>query len=546
MFKKHLFTGIIVLMIFSLAGIILVQFFWVKHAFEVKEKQFDQSVNKALVQTVDRLAKDRHVSYVTNNIWLDDNRPVETLKDTIIWKAKDSHDNEDYSYVYVKENNSHVRTISVSSNDENAVITLDALKDPTFRYKTVLKLDSQKKKLHHDQYVVITEFRDSVDVIVQKKISEIASESHSLHEVIDDMVVEIESIENPVEESMDMSVINARLSESLEDKGISLEFEFGVYHPDSGISTSIQSEHFDLKKDQVYKTRLFPDRVIASPELIMVSFPGKRSHIIKSIGLLLSGSVFFTLIILLTFFITIRVILTQKKLSEIKSDFINNMTHEFKTPIATISLAVDSINNPGVLKSPEKIKYFTGVIGEENDRMNARVENVLQMSLIDKDDFNLNYEEVDAHELINKSISNIQLQLQQKEGELSTKFNAENYMLYTDKSHFINIITNLLDNAIKYAVEKPVLIISTFSNSNWFDIIVTDNGPGMTKEEQQKIFDKFYRVPSGDIHNVKGFGLGLSYVKAVVLAQKGNIEVNSKPGMGSEFKVSFPLTSNNQ
>ncbi len=335
-------------------------------------------------------------------------------------------------------------------------------------------------------------------------------------------------------------VINGFI-ESLNDKGIELPFEFAIYNPDNDTLLSIQSGNFDIEIEPRYQTRFFPTNVISRPELLMLSFSGHRGHIFGSLATLLAGSLLFTIIIILTFFLTLRIIFKQKKLADIKSDFINNMTHEFKTPIATISLAVDSINSPKVIDKPEKIKYFTDIIEDENKRMNTRVENVLQMSLIDKSDFDFYFEEIDVHEIIRKTAKNIELQVKKKEGKIELKLDAQDYILKTDQSHILNVITNLLDNAIKYSEYSPDIIIATKNQNRDFIVSISDNGIGMTKEEIRKIFDRFYRVPKGDIHNVKGFGLGLSYVKAIVLALDGKIDVKSEPGNGTTMILSFPI-----
>jgi signal transduction histidine kinase len=217
------------------------------------------------------------------------------------------------------------------------------------------------------------------------------------------------------------------------------------------------------------------------------------------------------------------------------------MTHEFKTPIATISLAADSINNPKVLDFPEKVKYFTNIIKEENRRMNAQVENVLQMSLIDKRDFDLRVTELDVNEIIGRAAKNIRLQLERKDGAIALDLNAQNPLIESDENHLYNVITNLLDNAIKYSPEKPNIKVGTENTNDGIKIWVEDNGIGISNEAQQKIFDKFFRVTTGNIHNVKGFGLGLSYVKAIVLAFKGKIAVQSEPGKGSRFEVFLPF-----
>ncbi|MCF8367024.1 MAG: HAMP domain-containing histidine kinase, partial [Bacteroidales bacterium] len=290
-----------------------------------------------------------------------------------------------------------------------------------------------------------------------------------------------------------------------------------------------------------YRVSLFPNDIFEKPNYLLLSFPEASSHLYKSILFLLAGSVIFTLIIMVTFSITIWVILHQKKISEIKSDFINNMTHEFKTPIATISLAVDSIDNPKILSIPEKITYFTGIIRDENRRMNKQVENVLQMAMIDKKDFNLQIREINTHEIIRRSADHFSLQLEKKKGSLALDLNAENPFINNDEIHFYNIINNLIDNAIKYSPENPEIKISTQNRNNGIIISVEDKGLGISKEAQEKIFDKFYRVHTGNVHNVKGFGLGLSYVKALVQTFRGTIKVQSEPGKGSKFDVFLPV-----
>jgi len=224
-----------------------------------------------------------------------------------------------------------------------------------------------------------------------------------------------------------------------------------------------------------------------------------------------------------------------------KSDFINNMTHEFKTPIATISVATDSILNEKVVNNPEKIRYFAGMIKKENNRMNRQVEDILTISRLDQKDFEFKWEAVDVHELIKDAVLGISLQVEKREGNIKHELNAANPVIVTDKIHGTNVIFNLLDNAIKYSVNPPEIKITSSNNSRGVLIAVEDNGIGMTKAVQSKIFERFYRQTSGNIHNVKGFGLGLNYVKAVLEANRGTISVQSEPGKGSRFEVFLPF-----
>jgi two-component system phosphate regulon sensor histidine kinase PhoR len=253
------------------------------------------------------------------------------------------------------------------------------------------------------------------------------------------------------------------------------------------------------------------------------------------------GTILFTIIIITAFFLTIRALIRQKKLSEIKSDFINNMTHEFKTPIATISLAVDALKNEKVIGDKEKSSYFTNIIKEENKRMNKQVETILQAAMLDRKEIQLNINKVAAHELIQNAINNINLPLEEKNGKLEVNLNASNDLILADEVHFTNIINNLLDNAVKYSKEENLIIkISTENTYNNIRIKIEDNGIGMNKETISRIFEKFYRAHTGNIHNVKGFGLGLSYVKTIVEAHKGSIKVESTIGKGSTFIINIP------
>jgi len=276
-------------------------------------------------------------------------------------------------------------------------------------------------------------------------------------------------------------------------------------------------------------------------EWLVVIVPTEKSLVLKEIFWFIMGSILFTLIITTAFYITIRSLLKQKKLSEIKSDFINNMTHEFKTPLATISLAVDALKNEKVIGDRDKTQYFTGVIKEENKRMNKQVEAILQAALLDKQEVQLNLKRHAAHTLITIAVNNMTLPVQEKNGVLDVKLDAVNDVIMADEVHFINFVNNLLDNAVKYSKENPVIRLSTSNNGTQFKIKIEDNGIGMNKETVSRIFEKFYRAHTGNIHNVKGFGLGLSYVKTMVNAHNGTIKAESTLGKGSTFTISIPL-----
>jgi len=283
---------------------------------------------------------------------------------------------------------------------------------------------------------------------------------------------------------------------------------------------------------------------ITKEEFLVVIVPHQSALVFKEIFWFIMGTILFTIIITTAFFLTIRTLLAQKKISEIKTDFINNMTHEFKTPIATISLAIDALKNEKVIADPTKSEYFISVIKSENKRMNKQVESILQASLLDNKEIQLNRKLISAHQLIQQAVDNSMLSLQEKNGKITTNLEASSDVIFADELHFSNIINNILDNAIKYSKPEGVTIkLYTESKGKDIKIVISDDGIGMSKDTIKQIFEKFYRAHTGNIHNVKGFGLGLSYVKSVIEAHKGTIKVESNLGVGSRFTILLPQAS---
>ncbi len=270
-----------------------------------------------------------------------------------------------------------------------------------------------------------------------------------------------------------------------------------------------------------------------------------KNYIIKQMGPLIIASIFFTCIIISAFGLTIRTMFRQKNLSEIKSDFINNMTHELKTPLATISLAIDALVNEKVIHDTEKIRYYSSMIKDENKRMNKQVEKILQAARIERQEIKLNLQELNAHEIIRKIADNLALQVQEKNGSITLHLKSAKEVIEADEVHFSNIVFNLLDNAIKYSKGNiPLQIdVDTSIVNNMLAIRIKDNGIGMSKETQSRVFEKFYRAHTGNLHNVKGFGLGLSYVKAIAEAHGGKVKVESSIGKGSTFTIFLPFTA---
>lgn len=336
----------------------------------------------------------------------------------------------------------------------------------------------------------------------------------------------------------------------------STSFEFAIIGttPGSEIGTlKMQSAGFEKmyrqnEADSVNERKQYNVHVVflsepndfnARGEKLIIIMPSDDS-VAKQLGVMITGGVLFTMIIIMAFALTIRTLLNQKKLSEIKSDFINNMTHELKTPLATISLAIDAIRNEKVMSKPEKIQYFSGIIKEENKRMNKQVESILQSALLEKDEIGLKLQATDVHAVIQNTTDNLQLQLAAKNGVVDLQLDAINPVIKADDVHFSNLIFNLMDNAIKYSNEQLEIKIQTYNTRKSLFIVISDNGIGMSRDTISRIFEKFYRAHTGNVHNVKGFGLGLTYVKAIVDAHKGKIKVESTVGKGSKFTLEFP------
>ena len=356
-------------------------------------------------------------------------------------------------------------------------------------------------------------------------------------------------------ENMDIKKLDKYLKEELIDRGIDIKYDYGVYSNKeedyifrnghyaavsiSGNASKPEGTEsgFDMSP---YKVQLYGIDE-ESPGHLQIFFPGKQSFLWSRVLPSLLTSFLFTGLVLFCFAYTIFVIFRQKKVSEMKTDFINNMTHEFKTPIATISLASDSITNKTVIDNPDKIKRFAGIIKQENRRMLDQVEKVLQMAKIDKKDFDLKVTDFNLNDVVYQATENSRLKIIKREGTLEVDLEASSAIIQGDLTHVSNIIHNLLDNAEKYSNEKPKINVKTKNASGGVEVQISDNGIGMTQESIKHIFDKFYRVHTGNRHDVKGFGLGLSYVKALVDAHNGKIKVTSELGKGSTFNLFFPF-----
>lgn len=508
--KKAIWV-IIGLMTVALIGIVWLQMNWINEAIKLKEEEFNVGVLAALNRVSEKLelAEQEKENFEAFNKANGVNIDRTTWRQQFIRKSANEMGTKEVSI-----------ELAYSENGESLAPAIDITAD------TCNCANCVKERFER--------YERQVNIFMENQINSMLNPRSLIHRI-------------------DLKDVDQFLLQEFTNRGIEIDYNYGVFS-NRDKSFVITNGHYVVKDDaphvvqpgwqnlynSEYRVDLFPHD-LQSPGLLMIHFPTKASIVWGSVWNALMFSILFTSIILFCFVYTIQVIFQQKKLGEMKTDFINNMTHEFKTPIATISLAADSITSPIISGNADKVRRFADIIKQENKRMNSQVEKVLQMALLDKQDFQLNIAEINLHDVISQVVGNASLQIESKGGALSTDLQAHKPLIEGDKTHVTNIIHNLLDNANKYSPEKPEISVHTRNVANGVEVIVKDKGVGMSKEQRKHIFDRFYRVHTGNRHDVKGFGLGLSYVKAMMTAHKGQIDVKSELGKGSSFILFFPF-----
>ncbi|HWR99603.1 MAG TPA: HAMP domain-containing sensor histidine kinase [Prolixibacteraceae bacterium] len=525
--NKRIIIGLVLLMGISLLGIVAVQLYWFNNSVTVRNELFDRSVNEAMNKAVRRLETGHDLKVIrrmgaTDSIVWDQNFPAPPPPPP----PPPGYENMDI----VVRRDTVTRTISFSTSNSSHA-----------KKKNIVVMSTSKPGKKDNSVQVLTEdhfgnLNDTnihielpvTDTIVGRKIKQLRNLSNQIR-------IEYKGWETG--RHIDEVQLRKLLKEELLDRAIPIGFNISIVGGDS-IPAVDSKAH---ASQRWYKVNLFPDDIFRKKLELAVNFPERDQFIGRKTTMLLGLSVVFTLIIFLTFILSIYQIIRQKKISEMKSDFINNMTHEFKTPIATISIAADSIANDKVIHEEERVRFFAGMIKKENIRMNEQVERILQIARLDRKEFEFSFQAVDVHPLIEAAVNGIVLQVEKRGGSIETRLEAFNPVVTTDPIHFTNLVFNLLDNANKYSPDAPVIKVSTTNAPDGILLSVEDSGMGMTKAVQSRIFDKFYRLPSGNIHTIKGFGLGLSYIKAILEANNGTIKVHSEPGKGSRFVVFIPF-----
>ena len=516
-----MFVLLVILMSLSLIGIIFVQGYWIKTAVDNKEEQFSMNVNQILKEVSDELQIIEMREFVDVLLQNDTIDPTVSEISKLFVIQTDSRTNEKfiYSHGVLEENygisSTFFENIGVDSINLKKLIskrestTVSEIPDENGNLETISKSVKEIGQLNEiDRALFETSYKD-----IAKRF--------------------------PIHQRVSVKTIELLLEREFNDRNIDIDYEFGVYS--NGLATKIRSRNFRFSKGARYITPLFPDNDGKSNFSLIASFPGKKKFLISSIMGVVMLSIIFTLIIIVTYSSALYQLLHQRRLSEMKTDFINNMTHEFKTPIATINLALDAIKNPLTFNDQEKVSKYLNMIKDENKRMHAQVENVLRISKLDKNQLDIKKEKTDVHDLLDEAITHISLIIENREGYINKHYEADRSSILGNDFHITNVFVNILDNAVKYSNNAPKIDIYTEIVGNNILIKIQDKGIGMSKAVLNRIFEKFYREHTGNIHNVKGHGLGLAYVKKIIDDHQGEVYAESEKEKGSTFYVKLPL-----
>lgn len=512
-------------MIISILGIVILQGYWIFSAWNDKEKEFSLAVQQSLMMVADEIQERELSDYIT---------AYENLLDSL-----ETPDNESFANVFLfldedKTNNLiSYYTYGILEEDYKITPYLDPTLGDTIETLTDVKQVKNTTIINKNDVFN----RENNIVTSIEKISTIRRMNIANQRIRSTFKNYISN--TPIHKRLNVNELDYVLKREFDAKMIVTPYEFGIY--DNGLATKIKSNNYSEKqKGYRYSIPIFQDDDSIRNYELLISFPEKDQYVFSSILTIGGLTLFLTLFIVLVSSSALYQIIQQKKISEIKTDFINNMSHEFKTPIATINLALDAISNPKIIETPTKVFKYVKMIREENSRMLSQVENVLRISQLERSNQPIQKTIVDTHKIIVDAVSHIQLILKDKSGDLKMHLNAKQTSISGNKSHLTNVVVNLLDNAVKYCDQIPKVMVDTFNEDNSFIIKIKDNGIGMTSVEQKRIFDKFFRAASGDIHNVKGHGLGLAYVKKIIDIHKGEIKLKSKKDFGTTFTIRIP------
>lgn len=525
MMGKRLFILLVLLMSLSLIGIIFVQAYYINNSIKNEDEQFNFNVKKALSFAARQIEEDELEGYFQKyqNL-VDQQKQADTIAISDIFLYQQ---NEDTNETLISRSGILEENYKLPSSFFD--IGLDSINIKRILNKSETKIYSNRAALENQLQInpILT-------------ISKIARLTEA-EKIIFEEQFKIASSRVPIHKRIKEKVIDSLLSRKLKEDNIDLNYEFAIYSND--LATKVQSEGFELEKASTFSIPILQSSSDRNNYRLLVNFPKRNKFIQSSIIRMTLLSIIFTSIIIIAYTSALMQLFKQRKISEIKTDFINNMTHEFKTPIATINLALDAIRNPKVIDDKDRVMRYLQMIKDENKRMHAQVENVLRISKLEKNELNISKDRVNLHELIEDAITHVELIVEDRKGFIKTHLEAEQVSVLANETHFTNVIVNILDNAIKYSPEAPKIDVYTENIGTNIILKIKDQGSGMSKAAQKRVFEKFYREHTGNIHNVKGHGLGLAYVKRIVADHQGHISVESEKDKGSAFIIKLPLIS---
>ena len=523
--SRRVIIILIVIMVLVMTSLILVQTNSILKALEIKEEQFDAAVKAALSKVVYQLEMEEV------SLLLEHDRTLINQQNIGIFPGNNK------------------RSISESLNQQSAKLSYRYLQKKSGNTITEeLKVDYSGPKANDDNkrgqpgdfpnaFDVIHEYNSFVSQKYEERLDQKARmlELQTLAKLLS---------ESPIEDRINTSTLGRSIKMELKRQGINLDFKHAVKTFPRGKERFISGDRdYNSNQQNEYRIVLFPNDENPKPNWLYVYFPKQNTFLLKETGILVIPTFVLTAMLIGIFVFTIFIILRQKKLSNIKNDFINNMTHELKTPISTISLASQMLRDNSVSNTPKTIEHISGIIYQESKRLTTQVEKVLQMAVFNEGKLKLKFKEVNMNNLINSVVLNFELRIKSKNGQLTSELKADPCIIKGDEVHITNVLFNLLDNAVKYSKDEPKVMISTELKDEFLVVSVKDHGIGIDSEYIGQIFERFYRVPTGNVHDVKGFGLGLSYVKKIVEAHRGKIKVESALNKGTKFMIYFPINA---
>lgn len=507
-----------IIMVFSFTGLLSLQVQYIEKMFKMRNEHFDESVKRSLGQVSKNLEYDETLKYLEKEA-----KESEEAGNGINNKYKTPSIITQQYKAYSKSENGiystfEMRTITMQPSKSPKIVISKNPKAKIDKKKTIIQASESLQEQLKDKYVYQRSLLDSVA-----------------------MNILYQSSNKSMKDRINLKQLDYYIKKELNNNGISLKFHYILYD-NKGQEIARCSDFEEKGSEKQYKQIIFQNDLYNNSGVVAIHFPDRSGYIYNYIKFMIP-SMIFIVVLIITFIVTIYSISMQKKLSEMKNDFINNMTHEFKTPISTISLAAQMLNDSSLTKSPAMFNHISGVINDETRRLRFLVEKVLQMSMFDKQRALFKMKELDINELILGVVNTFKLKVGQYNGSIEYELDAEEPIINGDEMHITNVIFNLMDNAVKYKRDDVdlKLKVRTWNENNKLLISIEDNGIGIKKENLKKIFEKFYRVHTGNLHQVKGFGLGLAYVKKIVTEHKGTIKAESELNVGTKFIITLPI-----